>query len=128
MDMNPDVLAVFDAAPPDGREGMVRLRALILEVAETLPQIGGLRETLRWAQPAYVTTKRAGASLRLGIPKTGGFALYTHCQTSVIADFTAAFPMMDRVEGTRALHFKTAAQIEPARHGLLIKAILTYHL
>lgn len=126
--MSRDVQAVFDAAPSEARQGMMHLRELILNVASELPEIGRLSETLRWGQPAYVTSKRAGASLRLGRPKTGGFALYTHCQTSLIADFATAFPNMDRVEGTRAIHFTKATQIDPIRHGMLIKSILTYHL
>lgn len=126
--MTPEVRAAFDAAPPDAQRGMLCLRDLIYTVAADLPEIGNLTETLRWGQPAYVTSKRAGASLRLGIPKSGGFALYTHCQTSLIADFTTAFPNMDKVEGTRAIHFTDATQIDPSRHGMLVNSILTYHL
>ena len=94
--MNQEVQAVFDAAPLHARETMLRLRALIFEVAANLPEIGRIHETLRWGQPAYVTSKRAGASLRIAVPKTGGVELYTHCQTSLIADFTATFPGMDQ--------------------------------
>lgn len=126
--MTPDVKAAFDAVPKDARDGMLALRKLIFEVAAELPVVGRVTETLRWGQPAYVTSKRAGASLRLGVPKTGGFALYTHCQTSLIADFATAFPNMDKIEGSRAIHFTDAAQIDPARHGMLVKAVLTYHL
>ena len=122
--MTPEVQNAFDGLPA----GAQNLRQLIYAVAADLPQIGHLQEVLRWGQPAYVTSKRAGASLRIGAPKTGGFALYTHCQTSLIADFSAAFPNMDKVEGTRAIHFDDPSQIDPARHGMLIKSILTYHL
>lgn len=126
--MNQEVQAVFDAAPLHARETMLRLRTLIFEVAANLPEIGRIHETLRWGQPAYVTSKRAGASLRIAVPKTGGVALYTHCQTSLIADFTATFPGMDRVEGSRAVHFEDATQIDPVRHAMLITSVLTYHL
>ncbi len=126
--LSPDVQAAFDTAPPAAQKGMMDLRALIFTVAADLPEIGEISETLRWGQPAYITSKRAGASLRLGVPKTGGFALYTHCQTSLIADFATAFPNMDKVEGTRAIHFTDATQIDPIRHGMLIRSILTYHL
>ena len=126
--LSPDVQAAFDTAPPAAQKGMMDLRALIFTVAADLPEIGEISETLRWGQPAYITSKRAGASLRLGVPKTGGFALYTHCQTSLIANFATAFPNMDKVEGTRAIHFTDATQIDPIRHGMLIRSILTYHL
>lgn len=126
--MTPEVKAVFEAMPVEARKGLLRLRSLILEVAKGLPAISGLTETLRWGQPAYVTGKRAGASLRIGVPKTGGFALYTHCQTPLIAGFATAFPAMDKVEGTRAIHFDDVSQVDSARHGMLIKSNLTYHL
>lgn len=126
--MTPEIQTVFDAAPDAAKEGMLCLRELIFEVAGGLPEIGDVTETLRWGQPSYVTSRRAGASLRLGVPKTGGFALYTHCQTSLIADFSTAFPNADKVEGTRAIHFDDVSQVDAARHGMLIRAILTYHL
>mgnify|MGYP000592624135 CR=1 FL=1 len=44
---------------------------------------------LRWGQPAYLAPK--GSTLRVGIPKSGGaFALFAHCQTTLIADFREA--------------------------------------
>lgn len=122
--MTPENQAAFDALPT----GAQNLRRLIVSVAADLPQIGEVQEVLRWGQPAYVTSKHAGASLRIGAPETSGFALYTHCQASLIADFSTAFPDMDRVEGTRAIHFDDPSQIDPARPGMLIKSILTYHL
>lgn len=123
-DMTADVKAAFDGMPA----GLLRLRDLIFDVASGLPEIGDLSETLRWGQPAYVTSKRAGASLRLGVPKSGSFALYTHCQTPLIADFAMAFPKMDKIEGARAILFDDPSQIDPIRHGMLIKSVLTYHL
>ncbi|MFT5632237.1 MAG: hypothetical protein ACI82I_000763 [Gammaproteobacteria bacterium] len=123
-DMTTDVKATFDSLPV----GLLQLRALIFDVASGLPEIGTLTETLRWGQPAYVTSKRAGASLRLGAPKSGGFALYTHCQTPLIADFAMAFPKEDKIDGTRAILFDEPSQIDPIRHGMLIKSVLTYHL
>lgn len=122
--MTPEIKAVFDALP----DGLLQLRALIFGVANGLPEIGALSEELRWGQPAYVTSKRAGASLRLGVPKVGGFALYTHCQTPLIADFSTAFPGMDKVEGTRAIVFDDPSRIDPVRHAMLIRSVLTYHL
>lgn len=125
----PRVAAVLDAAPPDLRDGLLALRGLILQTAADLPWIGRVEETLKWGQPAYLTPDtRAASTLRIGLPKSGGFALYAHCQTDIVSSFAAAFPGMDRVEGNRAILFTDAAQVDPQRHALLIRHALTYHL
>lgn len=127
---HPETAAAFDAvADPLACGGMARLRTLIFETAADLPQIGQLQEALRWGQPAYLTPDtRAATTLRLGVPKTARFALFVHCRTSLISDFTAAFPGWDRVEGSRAVLFDDPDQIDPLRHGWLIRRALTYHL
>ena len=127
--MTPEVAAAFDAFPDTAKPGLMRLRSLILDCAADLPQIGVLKEELRWGQPASLpATPRIGSTLRLGVPKPGGFAIFAHCGTSIIRDFADAFPGMDRIEGNRAVLFDTADQIDPARHGQLIHHALTYHL
>ncbi|WP_323781080.1 DUF1801 domain-containing protein [Thalassovita sp.] len=126
---NPNVQAAFDAFPPEAQSGLIRLRGLIFATAEDLPEVGPVEEALRWGQPAYLTpVSKSGSTLRLGVPKSGGFALYAHCQTTIISAFAAAFPGQDRVEGNRAILFSDASQIDPERHRLLIKHALTYHL
>ncbi|MFT7594104.1 MAG: hypothetical protein ACI8R4_001422 [Paracoccaceae bacterium] len=116
---HPDIAAAFDAvADPLARGGMARLRALILEAAADLPQIGRLEEALRWGQPAYLTPDTmAATTLRLGVPKVARIALFEHCRSSLISDFTAAFPAWDRVEGSCAVLFDAPAQIDSNRHG-----------
>ncbi len=127
--MTPEVSAAFDAFPDSAKPGLMRLRALILECASNLPQVGELKEELRWGQPAYLpSTPKTGSTLRLGVPKSGGFAIYAHCGTSIIRDFAEAFPGMDRIEGNRAVQFDNMDQIDAARHGQLIHHALTYHL
>lgn len=100
----------------------------ILETAAGQPEVGIVVECLKWGQPAFTTpTTRSGSTLRIGVPKSGGFALYAHCQTTIISEFVAAFPGQDRVEGNRAILFSEVSQIEPARHALLIVHALRYH-
>lgn len=121
------VRAAFDAAPDTPREGLMKLRELIFEIGQDLPDVQ-VTEGLRWGQPAYLTPARVGSTIRLGQPKSGGFALYAHCQTTIISDFAQAYPGWDRFEGNRAVLFDEATQIDPIRHGALIRSALTYHL
>ena len=127
--MTPELRKVFDEFESDVKAGVLGLRALIFEEASNLPQIGKLEEVLRWGQPSYITPeKRAATTLRLGAPKTGGFAIYAHCQSNVISDFVTLFPSMDKIDGNRAVLFDNVDQIDPKRHGILIRSALTYHL
>ena len=122
------VEAAFAAFPDAVRPGLMALRDLIFNVAEETPQVTQLTEDLRWGQPSYLTPPRVGSTIRLGIPKEGGFGLYAHCQTTIIADFVSSYPGWDKIDGNRGVLFDDIKQIDPVRHGALIKAALTYHL
>jgi hypothetical protein len=123
------IAEAFERFAPNQRAGLVTLRAMIFEIAAELPEIGPVEEVLRWGQPAYLTPSTGAATtLRLGVPKGGGFALFVHCRTRLIADFKAAFPGRDRIDGTRGVLFDDPAQIDRNRHGFLIRSALTYHL
>jgi len=118
------IAAAFDLPDEKARAGLLALRDLILETAGALPDIGPVEEALRWGQPSYISRK--GTPLRLGVPKSGRFGLFVHCQSRVIPNYLERYPAWDRIEGTRALLFDRPDQIEPLRHGWLIRHALTY--
>ncbi|WP_371228220.1 DUF1801 domain-containing protein [Roseovarius sp. 2305UL8-3] len=115
-----DIAPVFDSYPDDTRTGTLALRDLILE-------IGGddVTEALRWGQPAYLAPK--GSTLRVGPHKDARFALFAHCQSTIISSYGAAFPGWDRLDGNRAVLFDTPKDIEPERLSHLIRHALSYH-
>lgn len=123
---NTEVAAVFDSFPNSARKGLLHLRELIFDRAAQDSKIAPVSEALRWGQPAYLC--KTGSSLRLGIPKTGGFALYVHCQTTLIRDFTELFPLDFTVEGSRAIHFQSESGIDDEKINFLITAALRYKL
>lgn len=126
---DPAVAACFDAFAPEARKGLMVLRGVIFEEAARLPQIERLQETLKWGQPAYLTPDvRAATTIRLGVPRSGGFALFTHCQSSVMADFRALFGDRFTFDGNRAIHFEDAADLPLAPIAALVRGALTYHL
>ena len=123
------VAAAYESFPASQREGLLKLRTLIFETAAETPGVGTLEETLKWGQPAYLTPKtRSGSTIRLGLPKQGGFALYAHCQTTLIPDFRNLFPDAFDYEGNRAVHFKEGATLPLESLRLLVRSALTYHL
>jgi len=119
---------VINSYPAPVRDGVLRLRSVIMDVAEGLPKIGPLEEALRWGQPAYLTPQTgAGSTLRLGPHKQASFAIFAHCRTTIIASYAQAFPGWDRLDGNRAVLFDDPGQIEPERLAHLIRHALCYH-
>lgn len=126
---DPDVEATFASFPAPARRGLMTLRRLIFETAKEIPQVGRLEETLKWGQPAYLTPETgSGSTIRLGLPKQGGFALYTHCRTTLVPDFRSLFPDDFTYEGNRAVLFQDGEAPDRDKLRLLIRSALTYHL
>jgi Domain of unknown function (DU1801) len=124
---SPEVAAVFAAASPGARMGLMALRDLIFTVAGETPGVGPLAEGLRWGQPAYLTLATgSGCSLRIG-PTPQDFALFVHCQTTLIEDFRSGPGARFRTSGTRAVLFQNADEIDPAALAPLISRALTWH-
>lgn len=119
---NPDLCAVIEVAPTIAQDGLRHLRSRIHAVAET--EGVELAETLKWGQPSFAA--KGASPLRIGLPKGGGFAIYAHCATTLIADYAALVPEA-RIEGSRAVVFASTdeARAQPLEH--LIAAALRYH-
>jgi hypothetical protein len=127
--MPPAVQAVFDACTDPDRTGLLRLRSLIFACADDHPEIGIVVEGVRWGQPAYLTPATGAAcSLRIGPHRDGGFGLFVHCKTDLIATFLAGPGAGQRTEGTRAVLFRDAAEIAVTPVSMLVAGALTYHL
>lgn len=125
---SPQVRAAFDAFPAASRDGLLALRRLIFRTAAETPAVGPLTETLKWGQPAYLTAEtKSGSTLRLGVPKSGGIAIFAHCQTTIIPDFRAVFEDAFRYDGNRAVLMESAAPVPEDKLRLLILRALTYH-
>jgi hypothetical protein len=95
---DPAVAAVFDAYPKRTKAKLLALRKLILETAAKTPGVGALDETLKWGQPSYLTNEtRSGSTIRIDRvkPEAGDgrerYALYVHCQTTLVSTFRALY-------------------------------------
>ena len=123
------VEAVFSSYPDAQRQSLYQLRGLIFDVAARTDGVGPVLEALRWGQPAYLTAEtKSGSTIRLGRPKAGGIAIYTHCQTTILSEFQNIFPDDFVYEGNRAVHFKSGADLPLDKLEMLIRRALTYHL
>ena len=122
-----NVAQAFAAFPASERQALLLLRARIFEIAAETEGVGRIEETLKWSQPAYLTPDTGSSTtLRLGLPGTGGIALYVHCQTTILREFRDRHPDGFTFEGNRAIHLDPDAPLPIAELDQLIHRALTY--
>lgn len=126
---DPAVESVFDGYPPDLRDALLGVRRTIFETAADTPEVGRLRETLKWGQPAYLTPETgSGSTLRLGPGRLGGGAIFVHCRTRILSEFRDLHPDAFDYEGNRGIHLRPDADPADERLRGLVHNALTYHL
>jgi hypothetical protein len=129
--VDPKVAKAFDVFDPAVRKKLMRLRALIFDVASKTEGVGDLEETLKWGQPSYLTAKsKSGSTVRLGREKKtdGDYAIYFKCQTTLVPTFKDLYKNKFRFEGNRAILFNLADKIPVRELRHCIELALTYHL
>src|SRR5262245_63631054 len=103
---NDAVAAVFASYPPHIRRKLHSLRALIFATAEETDGVGAIDETLKWSEPAYLTSETgSGSTIRLGWKpaRPDEYAMYFNCNTTLVSTFRALFTDELRFEGKRAI-------------------------
>jgi len=121
----PQVAAAYIGAPPL----MLRLRALVFDVAAGLPQVGEICETLKWGEPSYAPARpRIGSSVRLAPRPGGGVAVLFICHTHLVDRFRELYPDTFAFEGDRALVFSAGGKLPEPELRHCIAMALTFHL
>ena len=128
---NQNVKAVFWAYPKGLKPRLMRLRELIFDTAAAIEGVGALEETLKWGQPSYLTPQsKSGTTIRIDQikSKTGHFAMYVHCQTSLVTAYRELYPDVLSFDGNRGIVFNLKEDLpgDALRH--CIAMALTYHL
>ncbi len=131
---NPAGAAVFAAYPKRTQAKLLALRKLILETAEKTPGVGTLDETLKWGQPSYLTAEtRSGSTIRIDRvkPETGvteeRYALYVHCQTTLVSTFRQLYRDELSFGGNRGILLDADQPLPKAALRHCIALALTYH-
>jgi Domain of unknown function (DU1801) len=125
------VKRVFDVMPENVRVQMLELRELIFSVANSSKAIGRLEETLKWGEPAYITSEtKSGSLVRLGWkPKEPDcIRVLFHCQTNLVETFRTLFTDDLVFEGNRAIVLRVGKPIPTSSLRFCIDAALTYRL
>jgi hypothetical protein len=127
---NPAVAQKFEAYPPTIRRKLMALRKLILDTAASTDGVGNLEETLKWGEPAYVTSETgSGSTIRIDWKKAKPtqYALFFNCNTKLVERFRTIFPNDFTYEGNRAIVFEEDDDIALDALEFCIAAALTYH-
>jgi Domain of unknown function (DU1801) len=120
----------FAAYPTGMRKKMLALRELILRIAAETEGVGELEETLKWGEPAYLTSSTgSGSTIRIDWKKKrpNEYAMYFNCQSTLLETFRTLFPNDFKFEGNRALVFGEADVIPKDALAFCIATALTYH-
>jgi Domain of unknown function (DU1801) len=117
--------------PDHLKEKLFSLRDLILETAVENPAIGPLEETLKWGEPAFLTSAtKAGTTVRINRHNKDDnqYAMYVHCQTDLLDRYRQLYSDTLTFDGDRAVVFNIAEKppLEAVKH--CIAMALTYHL
>ena len=124
------VALAFDSYPAPMRRKLLAMRELIFQTAASTQGVGELEETLKWGEPAYLTSKsKSGSTIRLGWKKAkpSQVTIYFNCQTTLVETFRSLFPADFDFEGNRALVFNQSAPVPNDALRLCVAAALTYH-
>jgi len=128
---NPQVAAVFAAYPGHIKAKLMFLRWLIFDVAAKADGVGELEETLKWWQPSYLTTQsKSGSLIRIDRIKSqaGKYAMYFHCQTTLVDTFKEMYGDKFKFGGNRCLVFSVNDKVPVAELRHCIFMALTYRL
>jgi hypothetical protein len=131
---DPAVAAAFAAYPERTRAKLLALRKLILETAAEMPGVGPLDETLKWGQPSYLTKETgSGSTIRIDRVRPAAgvaeerYALYVHCQTTLVSTFRRLYRDRLTFGGNRSILLDAARPLPKAALRHCIALALTYH-
>lgn len=125
------VAEVFSRYPKRIRQKLLSVREMIFDVARETQDVGELQETLKWGEPAYVTAESgSGTTIRIDQRRGSGgqYAIYFHCQTTLVDTFRTLFPDTFTFEGNRAIVFREEQAVPKKELRHCIYMALTYHL
>ncbi|GLQ33581.1 DUF1801 domain-containing protein [Litoribrevibacter albus] len=100
--MSSDIQAIFDRYPAHVRPCLLRLRSLILDIAESV-NLGKVEEALKWGEPSFQV--KSGSPIRMDWKEKtpDQYYLFFHCQTKLVDTFRELYSNSLPFEGNRAI-------------------------
>ena len=127
--METSVNNVFSNYPAEYRDKLLEIKKLIYDIANDIPEVGTIEESLKWGQPTYSTIEtKAGTPIRLDKLEEGKVAIFFHCQTNLISSFRSLFGSKLEFSKNRAIVLECNKELPTDELSLCIEIALTYHL
>lgn len=127
----PEVNKVFESYDASARAALLELRHLVLATAAETDGVGAITETLKWGQPAFLTSETgSGSTIRVAPTRTGSdhhYAMFFICSTDLIQRFRTLFGETFTYDGNRALLFRSGENRPDNELRECIAMALTYH-
>ena len=106
-----------------------KIREMILDEADRLGA-GPMEETLKWGEPAYLTSvTKSGSTIRLAWKPTDpdNCNIYLNCNTDLVARIKTEFPDAFKTTGNRCIHIPLGETLPELPIRAVISMALTYH-
>ncbi|QBK29523.1 DUF1801 domain-containing protein [Roseitalea porphyridii] len=105
-----------------------RARTLIVQAAETVPDLGPLAESIKWGEHSFTPQQpRTGSSVRIQTRDNGDEALMFICHTGLVDTFRDLYGDRLHLEGNRAIVLPYGEPVDEAAVRHCIALALTYH-
>jgi hypothetical protein len=128
--MDFEVEEVFNSYPKTIKSKLLFLRQLIFETAESIQEIGQLKETLKWGEPSYLTpVSKSGSTVRIAWKesKKEQYSIFFKCTANLVPAFKEKFPGKFSFGGNRSIDFKIGEDVPVEELKQCIALALTYH-
>lgn len=125
-----EVADIMAAYPAPVRKSLLLIRRMIYETAAATQGVGDLTETLKWREPAYLTTTSgSGSTIRIGWKpsKPAQYALYFNCNTTLVGAFRRLYSDELNFEGNRAIILQANESIPAEALRTCLAMALNYH-
>lgn len=117
----------FETYEEPALSGLLRLRKLIIEVAENTDGITHLEETLKWGEPSYLVRKGSTVRIDWKSKHSDRISMFFKCTSRLIPVFKDVFKDRFEFEGNRAIHFQLGSTLPEKELKQCIRTALTYH-
>ena len=128
----PSVLApVLQRCSPRQAQALQALRRLVYTVAQELPEVNDISESLKWGQPSFeAVNPKTGSPVRIDVVRGSKtrYALYFICTTSLVEEFRERYGNQLDCEGNRAILFDIGEAFPTQAVKHCIAMALTYKL
>lgn len=119
----------YQSYPPIIRVELLKLRQLILKIANEDENIDFIGEDLKWGEPSFLT-KTSGTTLRIDWKdhSPDHISIFVNCRTKLISIIRDLFPSDFTYIGNREIRIPVDAKYSRQKLEKCIELILTYNL